>query len=349
MTEITFAKVTFQYKETIFSWLAEPHIQEFWDNTQAHKDDIIHFMEGRKRPSSYGDGQYIYWIASCKGEPYAMLMTIQETPESDIGQLKLSHISKTGHTYGIDYMIGNPRYLGQGYGARTLIEFIDYFCKNFDEKADTFLIDPAIDNPRAKHVYEKAGFKYMADFVMSGDCSGSGKPHHLLVKKIPPQLEEQDFVVVEWKEDDINAINQLSRLKRKNYEKAQPIFWKWAGETGEKMQRNWFKKLLSCENYIGLTAKNSHKVKGFIIGKIIEAPEVYRPGGPTLMIDDFCVADGDWDKIGGALIAKIKSIAKDRGVVQMVVVSGSHDHSKKMFLKKMGLLSASEWFVGDVL
>jgi len=28
-------------------------IMEFWDNTQAHKDDIVNFAEGRKTPSSY--------------------------------------------------------------------------------------------------------------------------------------------------------------------------------------------------------------------------------------------------------------------------------------------------------
>lgn len=183
MTELTFEKITEMHKETIFSWLAEPHVQKFWDNTQAHKDDILNFIGGRKTPSTYCDGKYVYWIASSNGNPYAMLMTIQETHQDDIGDLKLSHLSKTGHTYGLDYMIGNTKYLGKGYGAKTLDEFVAFFRDNFDEKADTFLIDPASDNPRAKRVYEKAGFQYVADFIMGGDCSGSGKLHHLLIKK----------------------------------------------------------------------------------------------------------------------------------------------------------------------
>jgi hypothetical protein len=32
----------------------------FWDNSQAHKDDIVHFVEGRKTPSPYLEGKYIY-------------------------------------------------------------------------------------------------------------------------------------------------------------------------------------------------------------------------------------------------------------------------------------------------
>lgn len=184
--KITFKKVTIDHKKLIFSWLAEPHVQEFWDNTQSHKDAILNFIDGRIEPSSYCDGKYIYWIAYADGKPYAMLMTIKETLKDDIGDLKLSHLSKTGHTYGLDYMIGNTEYLGKGYGSRTLIEFIDFLRNKFDKKADTFLIDPASNNPKAKRVYEKAGFKHIADFVMGGSVNGSGKPHHLLIKKFAP-------------------------------------------------------------------------------------------------------------------------------------------------------------------
>ena len=145
-------------------------------------------MSGRKEPSNYCDGKYIYWVALDSGKPYAMLMTICETIKDDIGELKLSHLSKTGHTYGLDYMIGCAEHIGKGYGAKTLIEFVDFFRESFDKKADTFMIDPAADNPRAKCVYEKAGFKHVADFVMGGNCSGSGKTHHLLIKKFAPAV-----------------------------------------------------------------------------------------------------------------------------------------------------------------
>ena len=183
---IDFEKANISHADIIFSWLAEPFVQEFWDNTQGHKDDILNFVHGRKESSDYCDGKYVYWIASCDGHPFAMLMTIQETPEDPIGDIKLKHLSKTGHTYGMDYMIGDKNYFGKGYGAKTLKEFVDFFIKEFDPQADTFLIDPASDNPRAKHVYMKAGFEYIADFVMTGDVSGAGKTHHLLIKRITP-------------------------------------------------------------------------------------------------------------------------------------------------------------------
>lgn len=521
--KITFEKATIHHRKIIFSWLAESHVQEFWDNIQSHKDDILNFMEGRKSPSSYFNGKYIYWVASCDGEPYAMLMTIQATHKDDIGELKLSHLSKTGHTYGIDYMIGNTKYFGKGYGVRTLTEFVDFLRNSVDKKADTIFIDPAIDNPRAKRVYEKAGFKHIADFVMEGDCSGSGKLHHLLIKKIKPDVtlesatlneypmiqnmarfyvydlskecghisdewrlpsdglfesfdfknyfkessrkvylvrvyddiagfillnqvtanESSDwnvgeffilgqyqgegigkqaaekiwqlhtgkwevsvipenqsaltfwentidkftgfnftketklidfdrdqpkriiftfdsrqkyeqkpdcrkFTVARAQDSDIDFMNRLSRQKRLAYEKAQPQFWKWASESGEQEQKEWFKELISDDTYICLAAKNSNEGIGFVIGKIVSAPEVYNPGGLTLIIDDFCVLNNEWSTIGSVLLTEIKFIAKQKNVAQIVVVSGDHDSTKKQFLKKSGLSPVSVWFVGSV-
>ena len=46
---ITFEKSTYHHKQTIFAWLEEPHMQEFWDNTEEHKNDILNFIYGRKQ------------------------------------------------------------------------------------------------------------------------------------------------------------------------------------------------------------------------------------------------------------------------------------------------------------
>ncbi len=204
---IHFEKVTGAHLDTIFSWLRQPHIMEFWDNTQAHKDDIVNFAEGRKTPSSYAGGKYDYFLAYLEDEPFAMLMTIQETHKEDIGEEKLKRLSKTGHTYGLDYMIGNPKFFGKGYGSQTLSDFIDYFRKIVDPKADAFLIDPASDNVRAKHVYMKAGFKHVCDFMMEGDVSGAGKLHHLLLKKIDPKIS-----IINATLDDYPCIQNMARF-----------------------------------------------------------------------------------------------------------------------------------------
>jgi RimJ/RimL family protein N-acetyltransferase len=205
--EIQFQKVTPSHLNIIFQWLEQDFILEFWDNTQAHKDNIANFANGRKTLSPYVDGKYIYWIATIKDEPFAMLMSIQNTFKDDIEEEKLDRLSRTGNTYNIDFMIGNPSFFGKGYGARTLNDFIHYFRKNIDFKADTFMIDPPCNNARAKHVYMKAGFEYICDFKMSGDCSGANKFHHLLIKKFEPNL-----AIIEACIDDYPCIQNMARF-----------------------------------------------------------------------------------------------------------------------------------------
>jgi RimJ/RimL family protein N-acetyltransferase len=80
-------------------------------------------------------------------------------------------------------MIGNPNYLGKGLGASTLTEFVD-FLRQHDPKADTFFIDPDDTNTRAKHVYQKAGFEYVGDFIMEGDNVFNGRKTNLLIKHL---------------------------------------------------------------------------------------------------------------------------------------------------------------------
>lgn len=523
--KIKFEKVTGAHLDTIFNWLTEPHIIEFWDNTQAHKDDIVNFAGGRKTPSSYAGGGYFYWIAYLEDEPFAMLMTIQETHKEDIGEEKLKRLSKTGYTYGLDYMIGNSKFFGKGYGSQTLSGFIDFFRESIDPKADTFLIDPDSANLRAKHVYMKAGFKHVCDFMMEGDVSGAGKLHHLLIKKFEPKISiiqatmgdypriqnmarfyvydlsrdcgsiSSDWAIPEdglyesfdfknyfkepsrkaylvkvydeiagfvllnqatedstnnwnmgeffiiakfqgagiatrvakqvwnmhpgrwevsvipnnksalkfWEKSiseftygafnrkikevtydehcprriifefdtqnsihqniipkfavrtsqlsDISAMASLSKAKRLAYEKAQPHFWRYAGEEGDKAQEKWFKELLEDKNYAMFTAESDAKeILGFVISKLMPAPEVYSPGGLTLMIDDFCVqSENLWQSVGTRLIATVKAAAKDKSATQILVVCGAHDLPKRKFLSEQNLSIASEWFVGGIV
>jgi len=111
-------------------------------------------------------------------------MTFEEKQEHSRPKIKNNYLSKTGSTYSIDYMIGNKEYYGKGLGARTLSAFLLFFKNNVDSHADTYFIDPDITNPRAKHVYEKAGFKFIGDFIMEGDGCFAGRETHFLVKKL---------------------------------------------------------------------------------------------------------------------------------------------------------------------
>jgi len=115
------------------------------------------------KQSTYFNGIFTYWIASIHDEPFALIMTAEVLEDEDLPQLWKKHLSKTGKTYSLDFCIGNKKYLGKGLAAPTLRAFTDYFLKENND-ADTFIIDPDENNPRAAHVYEKAGFKFVEKF-----------------------------------------------------------------------------------------------------------------------------------------------------------------------------------------
>jgi hypothetical protein len=147
---------------------------------------------------------------------------------------------------------------------------------------------------------------------------------------------------------DITSMVNLSYQKRRAYEKAQAQFWRYA-DGAEEVQQKWFEELLERDDHIILVAKSDTKTIGFIIGRLVKAPEVYDPGGLTLMIDDFCVKlDIDWQSVGLELMNTIQALAKEKGAAQFYVVSGAHDNAKCDFLEKFGLSNAAKWYVGSI-
>lgn len=149
---------------------------------------------------------------------------------------------------------------------------------------------------------------------------------------------------------DISLYVALSYNKRRAYEKAQPQFWKYAGAEAEISQTKWFEELLTDNDHIMLTAERNGKIVGFIIGRLISAPEVYNPGGLTLIIDDFCVEGiADWASTGHKLVQTIKTLSIMKGASQIIVVCGACDEPKRHLLKNMGLTVASQWYVGGVI
>ncbi len=148
---------------------------------------------------------------------------------------------------------------------------------------------------------------------------------------------------------DINDMVVLSSIKRQQYESIQPTFWHRSHKADE-LQTVWFCELLERKDYIMLVATDKDiSLVGFVIGQIISAPEVYDPGGFTLMVDDFCIADNmAWQTIGAVLLEKLHSIARECCCVQTVIVCGHHDDAKRRFLKSSNLQIASEWYVGPI-
>ena len=88
-------------------------------------------------------------------------------------------------------------------------------------------------------------------------------------------LDKMDVIVRSAILSDVPLFVRFSYSKRLDYEKAQPQFWKYAGDSAEDSQKKWFEELLTRDDYIILTATRHDIVVGFIIGKLMPSPEVY--------------------------------------------------------------------------
>lgn len=164
MLNIHFEKANLTHKYIIFEWLEEPHMKEFWDNSQEHKDDILNFITGRKQHYFYGTTRY--WVGFLDDQPFCFVLTDELlADQDDLTDLLRTWLSKTGKTISLDFGIGHKTFLGKGLAAPTLQAFVEFYNTHIDPQADTFFIDPNENNSRAKHVYEKAGFKAVDKYI----------------------------------------------------------------------------------------------------------------------------------------------------------------------------------------
>lgn len=166
----------------IFAWLDAPHFREFWDNSQEHRDDIDNFIFGR--PQTYISSTTRYWVGFYNDTPFCFVLSDMIAPtENHLPKVFQKHLSAHGHTICLDFGIGNEEFLGRGLAASTLIRFIEFYRSQIDPSADTFFIDPDENNPRAAHVYKKAGFHEVEHFIPTKGAF-VGHQSKLMVKQV---------------------------------------------------------------------------------------------------------------------------------------------------------------------
>lgn len=145
--------------------------------------------------------------------------------------------------------------------------------------------------------------------------------------------------------DDVDGMAELAEVRRRDYEKAQPQFWKVAPDAVTH-HTAYLKDLLTRDDTVSFVAHEDGRLLGYVFGTLVAAPPVYAPGGPSGFIDDFTVADPDtWDTVGAALLTAARRALNDLGAAQIVVVAGHHDQAKLNALTQAGLSRASEWLV----
>jgi GNAT superfamily N-acetyltransferase len=144
---------------------------------------------------------------------------------------------------------------------------------------------------------------------------------------------------------DVAAMTTLAAMRREQYARYQPMFWRPA-EGAQHKQRPYLAKLVANDDVIALVSDHAGQVTGFLIATLTPSPGVYDPGGLTCQIDDFVVTPaGKWPTTGAELLRAGLAEAGRRGAIQAVVVTGHLDQPKRQALQACGLEIASEWWV----
>ena len=143
---------------------------------------------------------------------------------------------------------------------------------------------------------------------------------------------------------DLDRILALAAAQRDDYATFQPRFWRPAPGAAE-AQRAYLLGLIEDSGAIALVSEPSF---GYAFGTLLPAPPVYERG-PACLVVDFAVEDRSlWPRVGVELLASVRVAARDRGATDAVVVTPRLDGQKRAALTKVGLVPASEWWVGDL-
>lgn len=128
-------------KQRIISWLEQEHIQKWLHGTGLKNllQNLDKFFKGTS------DSQH--WIAYDRGTPFAYLLTSPEGKDAIT----------------LDLFICDLKFLGKGLAVPMIKDFL---ISQFSDKKEV-LIDPEAANTRAIHVYQKAGFKIVGEFIAS--------------------------------------------------------------------------------------------------------------------------------------------------------------------------------------
>lgn len=92
-SKIYFKKASLEHQNIILSWLEEPHMKEFWDNSQEHRDDILNFIQGRKQYRFYDSTKY--WVGFIDDQPFSFILSDQMLPSQEtLSNLHRHYLSK---------------------------------------------------------------------------------------------------------------------------------------------------------------------------------------------------------------------------------------------------------------
>lgn len=147
---VNFKKLSFEDCNQLHQWLQLPHVREFWDDGNRTVEQVHSYYYRNN-----GVARFLFLI---DGEPAGY---IQSYFVDDAHPYKKFILAKK--TNGVDFFIGNKKFLGIGLAQSILEQFIRDFCHD----ANSIVVDPNSKNEKAIHIYKKCGFSTVGKYNLS--------------------------------------------------------------------------------------------------------------------------------------------------------------------------------------
>jgi len=151
----TFKKLTADDIPQLLVWFDEPHVSKWWP-TLSKDETIEKFLQRIRSKDTFG---YIACLNGSTPIGYIQYYYIDRTVEKAGAWLPELPVT----TVGTDQFIGDPQYIGKGYGTKLVAAFIEYL-KEIEPNSTTIIVDPEPENHAAIRCYEKVGFKHVGEF-----------------------------------------------------------------------------------------------------------------------------------------------------------------------------------------
>ena len=153
---VSFRPVVIADLDLIATWLAEPHVRQWWGDPETEVSAIRDMVEGRDTTRPFlilSGGEPVGYIQSWR---IARFQTDDWTGEHPW------LLALPDETVGVDLMIGDPDRIDKGLGPAVLAAFVALLRA---EGHESIVIDPDQANARAVRAFEKAGFRAMPDLA----------------------------------------------------------------------------------------------------------------------------------------------------------------------------------------
>ena len=153
----TFKRITAEDIPLLYGWFKQPHVSAWWPVPDG--DEFFqHFLKRIRSDNTFAflcilNNQplgYIQYYYIDRTQPKAGSWLPPELPET---------------TVGTDQFIGEPEFIGKGYGTRMIKDFITHFAQELEPEMTTIIVDPDPTNTAAIRCYQKVGFTVMGEYA----------------------------------------------------------------------------------------------------------------------------------------------------------------------------------------